>query len=66
MAEHFATCLMVSSIMTSIGGIIKYVAGSSYTVAIIGQFIIALAQGCLMSAPAGKKSLLSLEKTDDL
>ena len=51
--------------MTSIGGIMRYVAGSSYTVAIIGQFIIALAQGGLVSAPPGKE-LAFLRNADDL
>ena len=53
MADHFAACLMISSVMTTIGGIMRYVAGTNYVVAIIGQFIVGLSQGSVTSAPAG-------------
>lgn len=58
MSDHLAPCLMIATSMNTLGGFLKWYAGSNYTLAIIGQCCCGFALAGQLQVPPGNKFTL--------
>lgn len=54
MSDHLSWIILPAALLNSAGGFLRFYAGKSYAIALTGQGLASLAQGCILQLPAGK------------